>query len=1398
MISLSEKIRILHRNATTAKRKREAEKKNKQRSKKRVETNELDVYLQRKKKQIANKEYHEKNKAKHSEWMAQYYKNNKGSKQLARKEYYKNNKGSVQLASREYYKNNKGLKQLASKEYYKNNKGSKQLANKKYYEKNKNNKVSKKLANEEYYNKKNLHQDKSKTSSLSSSSFTNSNRINESSTPDQIRNCLSRDMINSNGTTVDEQLMKDVHERYNLATFVNGNPNKQQANICVVCDELIIGLEPVKYLTKEQILINKDRISVESFESHYVVQLNEELKSQYQVRDEDLHGILLSPRGVREHPQGVYSYICCNSCYNSMVTGCREEKQNPPKFAIANGFVIGHIPRTDLTYHDSEGQPHSLRLPFDPERDLDDLICSAISPVRPYGYVHAYQGGSQKSITGHFSFFSVDQSHVGGVLNKYKNVGNNEMQPSKNIFVVLCGRMTPNQKRVVRDRAKMNTTMFLHLLNWFIKRSGHRAFQDVDPPDECPDFIAFLRDEDSENNTDETVDNHLECKIEGKTYYFSDHVNNPNADTSIFDRTPQFVKSMLENSTPTMLMYGGSYLKSHEIYLEDVFPIQFPFGLGGPHPDHKRKVPVSEEACLRHYMRLSLSQFMKPDFILVCYHLYVRAASYTTGLIKCKSDYKGRSLAEKISELSIADVERAANDMSDQQSNNEPISTNDCASSFLKSVTTSCKVVGHTTEAAKDARRKAYAMSDRIGPHSVMFTLTPCDECTFRVRMYANEGKEVNLEMPNCDEASCVADFDLRAKARTNFPGACSLFYQSAIQAVYELLGWDPVKNCSNGRGIFGKCIAILRADEEQGRKTLHAHMLVWLEDFAGLCDLLFDDDEEKRENSREAIREFVDMHFQSDYSYDDSLEVICQKCCHHGTIRELFSEADLQILRDCRNKHLSEEIQGKILKCNQCSQNGQEETTISTVELNDMVIEAYRRVYGLPVNRNDQISPTDNSDCFPFSKYRRDLLTYRMPVDKDDLSPNSETFHFNQHMRHHVANRRMNEHHFNHCRSCFKYSNECRARFPEMSSPESQLVIDDADDCKSTIWRRLHEEDKDVYPFYVKSKRNVGSQYLNTCNDKIFRILACNNNIQMGSSRCLFYVVHYATKSTQKDDKGIDFERIGEQVIRRIRKERERLSSEEKEALYSENSPDDKYCFREGLSRFLLGMSVHLSQDVVSSTMAHLLICQKGSRFSFSHEFKDLLVGQMLNHLDGREPGNFVLKRRNRHEEDQEPILWPDYSVNDYIYRPDSLEDVCFYEFVGRYEKGYFTFSQMSVLDENSLPRLIDGQGMHFKHGHPGQRYSYIKSAKKEYIPKVSSPKGMICDLELLELSPNDEHHEPSVCSLEMRENYAKCALVLFYPFRGEELFSSLCDDDNCLWDKFLRLMQDDNSDDS
>jgi hypothetical protein len=143
--------------------------------------------------------------------------------------------------------------------------------------------------------------------------------------------------------------------------------------------------------------------------------LKQELVAQYQVEDFDLKDMLLSPRAQRSKDGNQYQ--CCCSCYNSLIKGNKEEGRNPPKFSIANGFTFCHIPNI-LRIKLKSGEVKERRICV--EKDIDDIFCSAISPVWPFGYVHAYSGGKQKSIKGHFSFFSVDQSHVGGVLNKYK------------------------------------------------------------------------------------------------------------------------------------------------------------------------------------------------------------------------------------------------------------------------------------------------------------------------------------------------------------------------------------------------------------------------------------------------------------------------------------------------------------------------------------------------------------------------------------------------------------------------------------------------------------------------------------------------------------------------------------------------------------------------------------------------------------------------------------------------------------------------------------------------------------------------------------------------------------------------------------------------------------------
>jgi hypothetical protein len=774
--------------------------------------------------------------------------------------------------------------------------------------------------------------------------------------------------------------------------------NWQKSLICVVCDCLIIGTEEVKSLKKQDIEGSGDRLSVSSYEEYYCIYLNRELVKQYQVVDTDLHGLLLSPRaGWNKETK---EYTCCTSCYHSIIRGNKEERSSPPKFAIANGFAIGYIPE-QIQKRKKGANGGILFRNIVPEKDLSDLVCAAISTNRPFGYVFSYVGGAQKSIKGHFSIFGVDQSHVGGVLKKYNSMGNT----TKNIFVVLCGRMTPQQKGIVRRQAEMDTDFFLDLLTWFVNESGHPAYKDVIPPEECPDPVVIIQDEDKQNNTDESEDPKVECRIEGKTYYFSNVDQGPNSESSVYDHNQQFLNAMLDNNAPIMLMYGGSYLKSHEINLEDVFPVQFPFGMGGPDLGIARKVPVSVEECLRHYCRLSLRQFMKPDFILVCYHILCRNASFKTGVIKCKSNFRGKSLTEKISQMSVQDVKEASVTLSNNQqhSNQESEESNSFAGSFLKSITTMCRVMGHTKEAAVEARKKVYAMTDRFGPHSIFFTITPDDECTFRVRMYAAQGESIKIPEANCEESECIADFEIRAKDRIKYPGACSIYYQHVMQHVYRLLGWDPKSQQSTGNGIFGEIEAIFHADEEQGRNTLHAHFLIWIKNFSKIRDALFHSDPIQQEAARNDIKKYVDYVFCSDYGYSPSLPVIhegCEKCL---PVCDLFEEVDdKQEMRDARNKNFCHDIEGKILKCKFCG------NKVSTSEIFDITLDAYKK-------RSEDEMREVNS--FPPSKHRMDIMTYRYPMDS--LSPDTDDFYFNEHVRFHAATFRMNEHDWKHRPGC-------------------------------------------------------------------------------------------------------------------------------------------------------------------------------------------------------------------------------------------------------------------------------------------------------------------------------------------------------------------------------------------
>ena len=88
-----------------------------------------------------------------------------------------------------------------------------------------------------------------------------------------------------------------------------------------------------------------------------------------------------------------------------------------------------------------------------------------------------------------------------------------------------------------------------------------------------------------------------------------------------------------------------------------------------------------------------------------------------------------------LSQLTTKDFESHATNFEQNLRNN--------VEHIVKTITTKCKSLAHTAEAAQDARRHQFTMMDHFGLNSLFLTITPDDECSFRVRLYADPDNEV-------------------------------------------------------------------------------------------------------------------------------------------------------------------------------------------------------------------------------------------------------------------------------------------------------------------------------------------------------------------------------------------------------------------------------------------------------------------------------------------------------------------------------------------------------------------------------------------------------------------------------------------------------------------------------
>jgi hypothetical protein len=306
------------------------------------------------------------------------------------------------------------------------------------------------------------------------------------------------------------------------------------------------------------------------------------------------------------------------------------------------------------------------------------------------------------------------------------------------------------------------------------------------------------------------------------------------------------------------------------------------------------------------------------------------------------------------------------------------------------------------------------------------------------------------------------------------------------------------------------------------------------------------------------------------------------------------------------------------------------------------------------------------------------------------------------------------------------------------MSTDYTNIHEDKGDkDQNNTSWYFLDGSINTVYPFMVLPKRPMGCQFINAHNKAISDVFNFNTNVQKGDPSQVFYSTLYTSKSTQEEDSEKQI-RIGRAVIKRIKR------------VLSDNEEDEP-SFAEGLSRVLSGLNAATTRNVISATMAHLIPCNGGSRFVYSHTFSDLLVGQMEATLEGQD----ISVRIRSNKLDKKIITWPDSLADDYIHRPteNELDQICFYEMTMRYKKGFNAFR-----DNHGVVKKYE-----FKETHPGHKFSHLIHLRFPCIPRIALPKGKLCLLDELDLNCTN----PPQHVVVKREMYAKIALLMFYPFR-------------------------------
>jgi hypothetical protein len=618
-----------------------------------------------------------------------------------------------------------------------------------------------------------------------------------------------------------DSIQEKINERYDALYHVDVD-GARVPFVCTFCDEVLFCKQDLNFLPIKEVQARRGLFEwdnhMKSFNRGNKRAL---LESAFKFTREHpqltnrtwLDGLALSPRGcISRHASprrpSNFGFSCCNTCKDSV------KKNATPLYAIVNQNHVGNAPSC-LT-------------------GLTAVELALITPVKGYGYCFSYIGGAQMNLKGTMTFMRVPEKQIINTAAQFSAMG-----LENTVVILLSGRMTPNQKKAASSRIRVDK--IVEAVTWLC--TFHKNWQKHDLQTCVQHFANMVPNVvDRSHEVDSVLPNVEDTEV--FSCYFPDgNMDEYRGGFQDIDSFKQFVDTMKQQNYDLQLRVdlAREFIQGKDVdHLVDACLLQFPFGVGGM--NEKRVLPgesytddVHLESYLEHLSRLAQPVFQEPMFQLISFTMISKLKLLKRARLQVRGDLTADALANGLDsgDLSSAIRGRRAGDRNAGTA---------ASRTLLRAVDACGDALPHTNEAAKKARRTAESLQHHFGIGSVWLTVTFDDENSLIMQVL--NGIEIDDDTPTVllSNEDLSKRRDARRELRLNYPGFSAIHFEMLLQIVAEVvIGWDMRRNCATvEQGLFGKCLALAVAIEEQGRKTLHGHNTVVIEGVRKMQKALF------------------------------------------------------------------------------------------------------------------------------------------------------------------------------------------------------------------------------------------------------------------------------------------------------------------------------------------------------------------------------------------------------------------------------------------------------------------------------------------------------------------------------------------------------------------------------